>query len=89
MSAGTRKHIGVDQFFVVIIHFINTRFECDEAILVLIKRGINGAGLGNKLVQLERQLGVTLAARLCLLIDGADPLQNIFQKLLALIRRLA
>jgi hypothetical protein len=51
------------------------------AVFVLVERGVDRAGLGDELVELEGQQGVTLAGVLQALIGQADPLQQSFKML--------
>jgi hypothetical protein len=58
------------------------------AVFVLVERGVDRAGLGDELVELEGQQGVTLAGVLQALIGQADPLQQSFKVLAADFRGL-
>jgi hypothetical protein len=79
MAAGAAEYVGEDRFLGAILDAIDPRLQGDEAVLVLVQRGVDRPGLGDELVQFEGQQGVALAAVLQTLIGQADPLEQGFE----------
>ena len=56
LAGGATEDIGVDPFFVLVVLLVDARFEGNEAAgFVLVEGGVDGAGLGDELMEFEWQ----------------------------------
>ena len=82
LPAGAAEDVREDRLLAVVVVLEYPRLQRYEAVAILIQRGVDRTGLGDELVELERQNGVAFAAGLESLVDLTDPLQQSVQGIL-------
>ncbi len=90
LAGGAAEHVRVDKLLIFVILLIDPGFQGNKAVIfVLVEGGVNGTGLGDELVELERQNSVPRSCFHEGFIDRANPVQEIGYGLLAIRRWLA
>ena len=74
LAGGAAENVRIDELLVFVVLLVDAGLESNEAVgFVLVESGVDGPGLGDELMELERQDRVARPGLHEGLVDGTDP----------------